>query len=788
METEAKTKKRSGLVIPLVLFAGIFLAMLVNSLYLNSKTISNVETTLSSSLNERIESINAKVRYEYSALDLLAYTLIQNNVLSGSEEDREKSQQIFSRFESKSSIESIDIIFMDGTTLLGEESRIKDPINSTFFKKGLSGVKTAGIVRDTSDNPRLAVSMPYRNDDMETVGVIVAISTYEDTSKMFISSGNYDQSFIVDKYGNFVMGSLSSEFVSDANANSGKINIITKLNSAAFKKGKLNTFIKDIEDGNSGFIEYKLNGYHKFASYKALAFGEWTLIDVASFDLATSTLMANRSTDIATLIFIIVYAALIFIYVYFEHLKEKNRLIDEANTLRYMAEHDDLTGLVLRRVFCDKVKSLIYSTSLVDYMLVVLDIEKFKAINDKYGRTRGDELLKYMAVGIRNYAEKVRGYSTRLFADYFAICAPYSKSSVEQLINYLNRHAAYSGLPFDIYLTFGIYRIYDRDESVDSMIERASIAEKAVKERYLSRFGEYDDKLRSEMLYEQWVTGIMKTALEEKEFKLYVQPQYDYNGDCIGSGEALVRWHRPDGGRISPSVFIPLFEKNGFVTKIDCFIWEEAIKLVSEMLHSGNNYVPLSVNISRTDFDKDDIKEEILDLIEKYEVPIELIRLEITESAYITDGNRILNKVKEFSDAGFTVEIDDFGSGYSSLNVLRDMPADVLKTDLKFLYGYQEDSSGSVILKHVMAMSSELGMSVVAEGVETKEQADFLHEVGCNIMQGYYYSKPIPSEKFKELVALDVKLPLERNTYYDQETGELVPAAIPLSVETEAEP
>lgn len=760
MEENNKKKKRKKLffLLPLMLFIGVCLAVAVNIIYINTVTVKGVKKELSDILNTRKENIKLNINNQYASLDMIAYTLKANGFEPGVRSTYENANEIIKAYEENSEFEYIDIIFTNGVTIKNE-GVIEDTKESDFYLGAMEEEKVASIVRDENEKPRLSLSIPFIEKN-KVKAVIVGIDSVEETSKMFLSSGNNDKFFITDKYGNYVMGSVSSALAL-SESNYLKSNICQILKNAHFVSGNQSVMRNSLENAKSYFAEYKLNNRHEFVSVRPLEGTNWSIFLVRPFEYATNLTMQNRMADLVTLVFVLIYVSLIFIYMVMQNRNDMKNMREETDELKYMAEHDDLTGLILRRVFCEKVKKLLYSNNRDDYMIVVLDIEKFKAINDKYGHSRGDELLRYIATGVRNYGEKVRGYSTRLFADYYAMCIPYSKSAPQSLINYLTRHASYSGLPFDVYLAFGIYKITDRDESVDTMIERASLAEKSIKEQYLKSYGVYDDTIRDKVLYEQWVTGIMMTALEDKEFELYVQPQYDYNGDCIGSGEALVRWHRPDG-EISPGVFIPLFEKNGFVTLLDNYIWEEAFKLVSDMMIVGDRYVPLSVNISRMDFYKEDIVEEFQRLLKKYEIPVEYMRIEITESAYITDGNAVLEKVEKFSSLGFTVEIDDFGSGYSSLNALKDMPADVLKTDLKFLYGYSEDSSGSVILKHVMQMSQELGMSVVAEGVETKEQADFLHTLGCNIMQGYYYSRPIPAEEFKTLVQENAKLPLKK--------------------------
>lgn len=453
----------------------------------------------------------------------------------------------------------------------------------------------------------------------------------------------------------------------------------------------------------------------------------------------------------------LLYLAGVLAFVLYKESERFNILKTDADRLRFLAEHDELTGLMKRKLFDERVRMLVSSHLSGTYFMVALDVEKFKVINDKYEFTRGDELLRLIARGAKGFSDKYGGCVTRLFADKFAVCLPYEPRRMLEFIDHMNRYIAEALLPFDVNFDCGVYRMFDLEESVDSMIDKASIAEKTVKEQYLEKFAVYDDKLKDELIFEQSLISSMSEGLLLGEFELYVQPQIDYNTQRIASGEALVRWCH-NGEMIPPSIFVPIFEKNGLITAIDSFIWEETCKLLRKIRLMGIREVPLSINLSRMDLLRPNLLQELWDLITKYEIPTKMLRLEVTESAYVEESENIIPLVSSLQRNGFIIEIDDFGSGYSSLNVLRDMPADILKTDLKFLYNYGEDSKGSVILANVLRMSKDLNMSVVAEGVETKEQADFLHSLGCNIMQGYYYSKPINVDTFLELLTNDETL------------------------------
>ncbi|HAG04911.1 MAG TPA: hypothetical protein DCG28_05650 [Lachnospiraceae bacterium] len=765
METKQKRKKNGYIFI--LLITGIVIAVTVNIAYFRYRNKESLKLSMLTYVNERSERLENKFNVDYLFIDSLCYTVtgnIESIKANNDQKNVKELKRLFEGYREKIKAEYCDVIFEDGEAVF---SPVPYPqfTKTDVFIEGFEGKKKTGIVNDEYGASKIVTVSPCFDDDGEVICLVV-FAIDSKTISEYIRSDNSDSVFITDDKGRYLMGGVPVSF--DFSKNTG---LAEQFSKAVFKGLDYQTFTHDIEIGNNGFTAFTMNFNDYYISYTGVKPLNWMVFYCRSAEsVKKDALTEDRFTDIITAGFILLYALLLIFYYYIENKKDIKILEEELEKQQNMAMLDELTGIATRRTFVEQTRELLFTNTSVHYMMVVLDIEKFKAINDKYGHFEGDRLLCYLTTGIRNYIGKVSGAATRLFADYFALCVPYSLSDVENLVNYMNRHISHCGMPFDVYIAYGIYEIKDREEPVDSMIEKASLAEKAVKEKYLQRYELYSPKMGKELLYEQQLIGDMKTALQNKEFEIYVQPQYDYNADRIGSGEILVRWHKsvknPDGStgveEISPGIFIPLFEKNGFVTKLDKYIWEEGFKLVGEMILESKRTVPLSINISRADFEDENILEFLLELRERYEVPKDLIRLEITESAYINDGGRIIEKVKEFVDAGFVVEIDDFGSGYSSLNALRDMPASVLKTDLKFLYGYSENSSGSTILKHVMLMAEELGMSVVAEGVETKEQADFLHTLNCNIMQGFYYSKPIPADLFVDLVQQKVKLPLKK--------------------------
>ncbi|MBR3548512.1 MAG: EAL domain-containing protein [Treponema sp.] len=302
---------------------------------------------------------------------------------------------------------------------------------------------------------------------------------------------------------------------------------------------------------------------------------------------------------------------------------------------------------------------------------------------------------------------------------------------------------------YPIIAHYGIFKIEDRNVSIDFMIDRALMAISKIKNNYNQIFSFYEDTLREDKIWEQKVTGMLGNAIKEKQIVPYLQPQINSKGEVVGA-EVLVRWNLPSEGILSPAKFIPVLERNGLITKIDLYIWEEAFKIMHKWQNENKKDISISVNISPKDFYFTDIYGTFTGLSQKYDVPPSKIHLEITETVVMTNLEYNLNILHSLQNEGFLIEIDDFGSGYSSLNTLKDIPLNVLKIDMLFLCKTANLEKANIILNTIIDLAHRLNIPTVTEGIETKEQLDMLIKMGGNIFQGYYFSKPIPPEEFEE--------------------------------------
>lgn len=420
---------------------------------------------------------------------------------------------------------------------------------------------------------------------------------------------------------------------------------------------------------------------------------------------------------------------------------------------RYEREHilatrDKLTGIYNRDYFFNKVSAMLERNPDTPYYLIVSDLANFKLVNDIYGTDHGDMILTKIASELRNRASVGNIYA-RINNDKFAILMPKAHFKEENFINGpLNVFDHFDSMTYQIICHIGVYEITDRNIPVSFMCDRAFLALSTIKGQYTQRIAFYDKRLREAALHQQTLMNELPFAIKRNELYMYLQPQFNAKGEILGS-EALVRWHHPEKGEILPSDFITAIEKNGMVSRVDQYIWRCACKKLSDWQKHGLTHLYISVNISPKDFFLVNIYDTFTSLVREFGILPRNLNLEITETAIMQDFENQIALIDKLRDFGFAVEIDDFGSGYSSLNMLKDINADVLKVDMAFLQKSKHDDKSMIILQKIISLAKELGMKVVTEGVESEQQVEFLNKVGCDIFQGYYFSRPISVGDFE---------------------------------------
>lgn len=425
-------------------------------------------------------------------------------------------------------------------------------------------------------------------------------------------------------------------------------------------------------------------------------------------------------------------------------------------SLRKMAEANlnknrtNLTNLLNLRAFLYKADDLIrYNPD--KYAIIVMDIAGFKLVNEFCSRKAGDALLKHISDCLRSY-ENAKTAVAHLRADIFAMCTPYSvKEDLVAIVNDLSDSIKAFPIACKVMPAFGICTATDKSVSASYIQDYAFIAQKTVKGKYFTNYAFFDSTMRDKMLLEKKIENGFDEALVTDQFKLYIQPKVDMTTGKTVAGEALVRWLHPVEGLILPGDFLPVLEKNASIIDMDKYIWKKVFQFISEMKKEYGIEIPISINISRLHAYDDTLVETLQNLSTGYQVSPSLVPLELTESAYSENETVMYTKIKALKKYGFCFSMDDFGSGYSTLNMLVSQPVDEVKIDRVFLYNMEKPKS-QVLVHHTVNMIHDLDLSIIVEGVETETQRNLLTQWGCRYAQGFLFHKPMPAEEFKALL------------------------------------
>lgn len=431
---------------------------------------------------------------------------------------------------------------------------------------------------------------------------------------------------------------------------------------------------------------------------------------------------------------------------YEQELEKRQKLSKELEQVKTLS----FTGIPNAAEFYRRTREMLNKHPEKRFVMVRFDLDRFKIFNDIFGVKAGDRLLADLASLLTSIKSDWLTYG-HIEADHFAFCVPQEEAKPDDIIAWLVDWFSKYPVNFAFVPSVGIYDIHDPSVEVSLMCDRALLALKAAKHNYRASYSIYQRSMRDRLVVEQELSGEAREALLNGEFQVWYQPQYNYQTKRLVGAEALVRWQHPKRGMLYPGSFVDLFETNGFITELDLYVFEEVCKMLREWLDRGYEPVVISTNISRMDIYRTNLCAQLKAISERYRIPQKYIKIEITESAYMENAELVISTVKQIQELGFQVAMDDFGSGFSSLNALKDMTVDLLKLDMRFLALGQNENRGGSIISSVVRMARWIEQPVIAEGVETKEQADFLVSVGCELMQGYYFSKPINREAFEEV-------------------------------------
>ena len=425
-------------------------------------------------------------------------------------------------------------------------------------------------------------------------------------------------------------------------------------------------------------------------------------------------------------------------------------LLAEETDLILRTENDLLTGLTTKRYFFEYINLFDQHNPNANMDAIAINIKKFRTINALLGHRFGDKLLVSIANSLKKLMNTYEGIVSRVDSDTFFVYISSIDNYEEVITNALEEASLKVQKEGHVAFKIGINRVVDRDLSVEKRFDDALRAMRLNKDNLKTTLVVYDQKMHeNELFNEKLILGFEK-SLENKEFKIYLQPKMNIAGDKprLSSAEVLVRWIHPGYGIISPTVFVPLFERNGLITRLDKYIWEEAASQIKEWKEKYGITLPLSINVSRVDLFSATLVDDLMEIMHKYDLKFDELFLEVTESACVEDAKEVTKRVTALKNKGFVIEMDDFGTGYSSLHMVSSLPLDALKIDRSFVLNLLNNEKSKMMVQVILELAKLLSAKCIAEGVENEEQLKLLKEMGVEIIQGFYFSKPIPTDEF----------------------------------------
>ena len=435
---------------------------------------------------------------------------------------------------------------------------------------------------------------------------------------------------------------------------------------------------------------------------------------------------------------------------------------DDQKTSAVVADMDVMTGLPTKTIFLEEADEYLEKKKDAAFCMVAIDINHFRLFNQIYGRDAGDKYIIYMAQLLKGYVTEYGGVAGYGGGDDFYYLAPDTQELFTRMIDDVGERMREQSLEIGYAPKFGVFRIVEEDLTIMDICDSAIAALEYAKSEYSRLMTWYDSSMMNDSDDEFKLLQDVEFGLKNHEFTFYLQPKVNLSTGKVVGAEALARWIRQDNKMIAPPIYIPVLERNGFIFRLDKLIWEQVCRFQRFCMDMDYPVLPISVNVSRADVFAMDVSAYLTDLLKKYDLPVSCLELEITESAYIEETGELDAEIEKFKACGFTVSMDDFGSGYSSLNSLKDLDVDVLKIDMRFLdVDYRSAYKGISILDFIMQMADQLNLAVIVEGVEFPDQVDFLTALGCDYVQGFYYYKPMRKEAYEDLISdtdnIDIK-------------------------------
>ncbi len=731
--------KNKNLIVTIMISISFFIAIAVStvSFYntVDNELEKSVTSTLSDMANQQQLNLNRQLESMIFNLNSIAETL----VIIGDDEEA-----ILDYVYDKKDLLHYDTVIIcqaDGEAFDSVTKKRHDVNNEEYFIQAIQGNSYASSTYTSpyTKNTVAVVSVPIFMDG-EVVGVLaVEYNTTYLATLLTTFTDERGLNLVVDANSNIVIS--TNEFVLSFDA----------FKNAEFNDGvSFDSVVEDFSNGDSGSISYTLNGIEKYGEYRPIAINGWTLFfEISHESISESANTISRSMILISF-FLVIGSLVAIIYI----VSSKNK---SAKDLEQTAYYDELTKIPNLIKFKLLVSDIINKNPHKDYTMVKMDTVNFKAINDMFGFEEGDKVIRAIA----NTGKTVPWDSfvqARVSAEEFMLFAESKHfENLEESSKQYEASFKESLLGFEDYqfsFRYGRYFLSKGETDINDVIHKTNIAHSFAKQNTKTNIWDYDENVRLKLLKDTELANKMHKALENEDFKVFLQPKYSILDGTISGAEALVRWIDTNGAVAYPDEFIPLFEQNGFIIELDKYMLRSVCKMLKSWKEQGRECLAISVNFSRLHLQYTNFLQEIKEIVYYYGVDPKYIEIELTESTVLENEEALTVLLKELQSYGFSISIDDFGSGYSSLGMLKNFKVNTLKLDRSFfmkINDEDEDDRGRLVVESITSLANSLGMYTVAEGIEEVHQRDFLEKIKCDAAQGYLFSKPLSIKDFENL-------------------------------------
>lgn len=724
----------------IIVLLGAFATAYIN--VINKSITEYIYGTLEEVGNQSAFIVENKIKGDIETLESIAI-----GIESHDQFDEERALKVIREKDKKNKFKRMGIINLQGRALTTDGKNL-DFSQREYFKKAVKGESNlSDILIDRVDGKNINVYAVPINYFNEVVAVIFATNetdVYKNVLNVSLFSGK-GCSYVVENTGNIVVNAEDNKNFKNIQ------NVFQDLKPYfnAEHRANLEDMKANMAGGKRGVIEYSILNKERYMCYTPVVGKNWYILSVIPQSVLTDR--AKHVLDLTLYLCIVIFSifAVLFTYIVINDQKSKKRLAQIA----YL---DEVTKKGNWNMMVKDIRYIFNDNKDQTYAYVAFDIDKFKLINELYGYEEGDNILRFISNKLSEHMLDDERYA-RVNGDKFGIFMRYGdkETFIKRLISIYETIVEFkieNIVACKFTISAGIYIIENRDISIRTINDMANLARATVKYNHKSDYAFYNVEITDRIHIEKEITDTMEDALKNREFVVYLQPKYSLKTMEGVGAEALVRWKHPIKGLIAPMRFIPIFERNGFVKEVDLYVFEEVCKKLRQWIDEGHKPVRISVNLSRVHMLNTYIIDNLEKILRKYNISPSLVELELTESAVFDNIELLLNVIKGLKKAGFIISMDDFGTGYSSLNLLKDLPVDIIKLDREFLKVNNFSDKSKTVISDIISMAKHLNVEVICEGVETKEQVDFLVGARCDMVQGFYFAKPMPIEDYERLV------------------------------------